>query len=84
MPRVTIDGIEYVPKPLDPPADPATAGDKAAHELLMALYLHQRPERGIQGAMWAAVELLAPGLAERCKHDPKTMLDVLSPGWQDD
>lgn len=75
--KVIINGIEYVPKA--DRIEPATpeAQRKALVAMLWALYLHQKPERGVHGAMWEVVEAMAPGLAEAHAHDPERMLTVL-------
>lgn len=76
--KVEIDGVRYVPDTeVQPMADGAQRA--ALRALLVGLYLYQRPERGLHGCLWDAINALAPGLANQCEDDVRIMLGVVDP-----
>ena len=83
MPKVVIDGVEYVPKASTHQSEATNADAEYALGrlvLLFHLYGTSGMSRGARGCIWDALERLDPELA---KMDPSTFGAVWDARWGD-
>jgi len=72
MPKVMIDGIEYVPKAEVPELNDARL--QGCLEELVSIQYFRQDHKAVQQA-WNALHALAPDLAQLAKDDPEAAYD---------